>query len=150
MTQLPDSVASLLNRLAVGDLDLRVLPRRAPLAAWSWREIELTAEGRTWLVPVDDEFGDADTDNPAAWLHLIVSELEHLAEEPDLATWCADSEVPVGDAACTVYDHLLALEAELRVLIGPQVVAVPVYDLQFNTAVARALRACVGSGWRKE
>ncbi|MFT5174140.1 MAG: hypothetical protein ACI8W7_002327 [Gammaproteobacteria bacterium] len=135
-------VAALVAFLQTNDLVLRVLPSTQLLRAISYRSIEVRAKGQSFVVPVFDEYADANEDNPTAWLHLVLEACEYFEEADNFATWRLDIGLKDEPVTRHIHRQLTQLVPLLREQIGTSVKAIRHYEIEFNTGIAKALRAC--------
>jgi hypothetical protein len=126
-----------------GQVTLQVLPLRESLREWSWREIAVRRGDHEVVVPVDNEYGDADQPNPTAWLHLVLTSLLIAEEEPDIHAWFRAVGLPENAETEGLYRAICAAQTPVRAWVGPDLRPVPESDIEFNTGLAKALRACV-------
>lgn len=97
--------------------------------------------GKVFFVPVDNEYFDLDTANPAVIVHLVLSMVKEAPEVADLQEWALWWGVPVNDPL-TEAMWREALEA-CRHLPAEwhRVEPLSEWDEQMNTTVVQALRA---------
>lgn len=138
-----DLVGDLHHAVTSGRFSLRILPATSDLAEWSWREIEVRTKDGIWICPVDDEYGDAETRNPTAWLHLILASLDLAAEEADPKCWAVAAGLGDASFAAALHHRLRDLIGPLRTRLGPGLRPVPAQDIEFNRGPARLLRSLI-------
>ena len=101
----------------------------------------LHGEGE-WRVPCFDEYGDADHPSRVVLLHLILDACEFFEEAPDFETWRLDMGLKDDPISREMHDDLAAIVPEIRAVVGPDAAAIRPYAIEFNTELAKALRAC--------
>ncbi|MCB0276489.1 MAG: hypothetical protein KDI06_16860 [Calditrichaeota bacterium] len=135
-------VQMLVAALKALGLQLRALPREAELERHAYRRLELVVGQKKFTLPVEDEYGDVAPGNPVVLLHLVLRECEFWEEAGDFSTWAEDVGFdPELSVAREIYQTLSAVVPEIRREIGADIRAIPSYDIEFNTGLARALRA---------
>lgn len=111
--------------------------------------LKMDSKGNVVSVPVMDEFEDVPANNPVMLLHLLLQECELFEEAKDFLTWAADvglnANLPV---VLNLYEELTEVVPEVRNIFGAKLKAIPLYDMEFNTGVARALRKATVYGRR--
>ncbi len=113
----------------------------ANLQAQFYTRLKMHCPGSTVSMPVMDEYEDVPMQNPVVLLQLILQECELFEEAKDFSTWTKDvglnASLPV---VITLYDELAEVVPKARSIFGTELKAIPLYDMEFNTGVARALR----------
>lgn len=121
-------------------LEFEVLTAQAPLSDIFWREIIIQNSSMRIRMPVEDQHHDAER-GPVAQLHLILATCECFEEESvSLAQWCREAEVPNNEHGAALFAQLAQLVPQLRTMIGHQYQAISLYDMEFNTNIAQAMR----------
>ena len=111
-----------------------------------YKRLSVTVMGQQFTVPVMDEFADIEEGNPVVLLHFVLSECEMYEEAEDIIHWAQDVGLKLADS-CThiIYRELYDVVPRLRELIGSNLKAISAYEIEFNTGVAKSLRAAAAS-----
>ena len=133
-------VTALRQCIAEFQLRFEVLPARAPLSDFSWREIIIYSQEHSILLPVDDDHRDAER-GPVAQMQLILATCECFEEESaSLAQWCQEAEVPNNEHGAEVFQILAERVPQVRAIVGHTYEAISTWDIELNTGIAEAMR----------
>lgn len=120
---------------------LEVEPETPALREISYREIRVSREGQRFLVPCFDEFRDVELGTPVILLHLVLDACICFEEADDYGAWLADLGLRDDERARSIYSQLASVVPAVRALVGPDAQPINSHDLEFNTGLAKALRA---------
>lgn len=94
------------------------------------------------VIPIMDEFSDIEIGNPIVLLHFVLSECEMYEEASDITQWAQDVGLKLSHSSThIIYRELYETVPRIRALIGSEIKAISTYEIEFNTGVAKALRA---------
>ncbi len=103
--------------------------------------LSIASYGKVVALPVMDEYEDVSDKNPVVLLQLVLQECELFEEAGDFLTWKTDvglnANLPI---VRKIYKELTVAVPELRCILGEELRAIPLYEMEFNTGVAQALR----------
>ena len=141
MIQYPE-VQALVDAVREFGLSLSVEPATPELDAMSYRRIRFAAgDGRVAVIPVDDEYGDAASDNPELLLHLVMAACEVYEEADDVAGWAREVGI---DADAPPADGLYRESGEacrvIRAIVGDDLRPISSWDFTLNAGAAQVLR----------
>ncbi len=127
-------------------LVLTLVPDHDRLRARSWRRIRwVDALGTDLVVPVDDEFSDADKASPALLLQLVLNTCEYYEECEDILEWATETELDVAEPwVLELYRTLGDVVPLVRAVVGPDLRALSPWDFSMNAGEAADLRAREG------
>lgn len=107
-----------------------------------YQRVIVTIAGQRFTVPIMDEFSDIKNGNPVVLLHFVLSECEMYEEAEDIVQWAEDVGLKLADSSShIIFRELYDVVPRLRALLGSGVKAISSYEIEFNTGVAKALRA---------
>lgn len=107
-----------------------------------YQRVLVTISGQQFTVPIMDEFSDIENGNPVVLLHFVLSECEMYEEAEDIVQWAEDVGLKLADSSThIIFRELYDVVPRLRALIGSNAKAISSYEIEFNTGVAKALRA---------
>ena len=134
-------VENLVNAVKKYNIRFSVEPESKTLSKIFYRRITMICSGQNFNLAVNDEFEDAERGNLVVLLHLVLQECEMYEEAKDYLVWCRDAGLDAADiTARSIYFELRETVPQIRELLG-DLKAVSGYDIEFNTAVAQALRS---------
>lgn len=107
-----------------------------------YRLIKMHWPGDSLLIPVEDEYEDADREIPALMLHLVLAECEMYEEAEDFLVWARELGLDAADPAVRrIHMNMRTLLPRIRGLLGPELHALSSLEIQLNSGAAQALRA---------
>ena len=130
-----------MSALADHNIQLSVEPDDDRLLAWSYRRIRfaLFLNKLDLVIPVDDE--DADRNNPALMLHLVLSACEIYEEADDFLVWARETGFDASENwVQALYADLADVVPKIREKLGPDIKPLSSHDFSLNAGAARALR----------
>ena len=131
----------LIEAISTLKLVFTVEPHSAELDRLDFRRIRLNCNGKGLSIPVADEYGDVDLNNPVVLLHLVLQACEFYEEAADFLVWSKDLGINASDPqARQIYFELREAVPQARALLGHDLKAIPAFDIELNTGLARALR----------
>lgn len=122
-------------------LSLTVLAEKSELAQEFLKEIQLKAGDTTLIIIIFDEYNDLNIANPVLWLNLIIDTCQGFEEARGYDEWRENEGYKDNDFYQSLYHEYLAVVPNIRNIIGEQVKAIDYYHIEFNTDIAKALRA---------
>lgn len=132
----------LIEAITTLKLVITVAPRSAELDRLDCRRIQLHYSRQDLMIPVSDEYGDADLNTPVVLLHLVLQACEFYEEAADFLIWAKDLGLNASDPlARQIYFELREAVPQVRALLGHDLKAIPAFDIELNTGLARALRS---------
>jgi len=136
------AVDALVGALVEHEIHLSMGPEEHGLQARSWCRVHLTGPGDLALsIAVDDEYGDANEDNQALLLHLVLAACECYEEADDVLGWAVEAEMDASkDWVRQLYDQLGDVVPTIREVVGSEVKAISSWDFTLNADAARVLR----------
>lgn len=135
-------VEALVAALRERDLILDAAPANAGFAALFYAVVRLRAGATVLDVPVMDEFGDVPDGNPAMRLNLVLQECRDFTESPELPTWAGEQGLdPADPRVSRLHEALSRAVPAVYALLGTDLDPIPWRELEFNTGMAKALRA---------
>ena len=136
-------VQLLVAYLKTHDIKFSVLPESGRYREIFWREILVSINNTSFIVPVFDEFCDVELDNAAVWFHLVLETCECFEEAKDYKEWLIDFNGLTDNALSqSLFDDLKILVPKLRSQLGKTPLAIDSSEIEFNTNIAKDLRAC--------
>ena len=138
-------VQILINDLKNSGFKLEVIAATTELSRIDYREIELTNGAVNITIPVFDEYKDCELNNPVVWYHLILEAMEYFEEAKSPEDWFSDIGIREDELSYNIYHRLMKIVPIVRNITGSTAKAISDYDIQFNTHIAKALRACQAS-----
>jgi len=131
---------------AVSELRIRIdaMPQTPDEAKIFYRRLKITIGISSFIIPVDDEYEDVQTQsgNTALMLHLILNECVFYKESEDFLVWCKDAGLSASQTEPRkMYFELR--ESAIRILEMMDGKAKPLsnWDFSMNTGITQALRA---------
>lgn len=111
-----------------------------------YKRVCVTVMGEKFIIPIMDEFSDIETGNSVVLLNFVLSECEMYEDAEDIIQWAQDVGLKLADS-CThiIFRELYDVVPRMRVFIGRNTEAVSAYEIEFNTGVAKSLRAAIVS-----
>ncbi len=104
-------------------------------------EVKMYFEDREFIIPVDNEYSLVELNSPVVFLHLILEEVEYIEESKDLYEWVANMiELTYDEKIVDLYNGLKEVAPQIRAIVGDEVKAIPHFDIELNTGLAKALR----------
>lgn len=126
-------------RLLQEEYTLRVSAIDTPSVTQPFR-VELRLKGQSWLLYIEDEYGDFSTRNQLACLFLVLRSLEDYAESEDYLSWCLHYGLNASDNQWL--DYFLGLEwlhREIKEAIGKIEPGISSWDYQLRSGAYQAL-----------
>ncbi len=122
-------------------INLTVLPITQVLKDACFIDIKMDSSSREFTIPVDDEFQDARTGNPALLLQLIIYAIEEYEDCEDFLVWSTAYGLDASDPThLDWYKRLGQSAPKFRELIKADISGISDYDWQLNAGAAQALR----------
>lgn len=130
-----------INRLKLlqEEYALRVSAIDAPTVDQPFR-VELRLKGQSWLLYIEDEYGDFSISNQLACLFLVLRSLEDYEEAEDYINWCVEYDLDASDNRWL--DYFLGLEwlhREIKEAIGKIEPGISSWDYQLRSGAFQAL-----------
>ncbi|MFT7459465.1 MAG: hypothetical protein ACI909_002146 [Planctomycetota bacterium] len=122
-------------------LSLTVSAERPELAQELMKEIQLEAGDITLIIIIFDEYNDLNIANPVLWLNLVIDTCQGFEEARGYDEWRESEGYKDSDFYQSLYQQYFAVVPKIRNIIGTQVKAIDYYHIEFNTDIAKALRA---------
>ena len=134
-------VETLYKLIEENEIQLTALPKTKSLEDISFREIDFLSPSYTCTLPVDDEYKDADLDNQALLLQLIIFAIEEYEDCDDFLVWCTAFGLNASDSLSLVlFKRTGEIVPKIRAIIGTDFHGISDYDWQLNAGAAQALR----------
>ena len=106
-----------------------------------YRRIEMTVGDDTFSIPVMDEFEDVPDCKPVVMLQLVLQECEFFEDAADFSHWAEDVGLNKSEPVVVeIYNEIAGLVPKLRRIFGEGLRAIPVFEIEFNTGMAKYLR----------
>lgn len=122
-------------------IKLSALSITEKLDSISFREIEFSSPEYSCLFPVDDEYEDADSDNQAILLQLILYSIMEYEDSDDFLVWSTAFGLNASDPfSLDLYRRTGEMAPKIRVIIGNDFRGISDFDWQLNAGAAQALR----------
>lgn len=103
--------------------------------------VDVSLEGQSFRLFVDDEYQDVQINNPILTFCLILRELEHYQEEEDYLKWCTTQFLePANQQVRAYYMQLGKVYHAVEKIIGEIDSQISNYDFGLNAGAAQALR----------
>ncbi|MCE7995534.1 MAG: hypothetical protein HEP71_26380 [Roseivirga sp.] len=118
---------------------LRVSAIDTPTADKPFR-VELRLKGQSWLLYIEDEYGDFSMRNQLACLFLVLRSLENYEKAEDYINWCVEHDLDASDNRWL--DYFLGLEwlhREIKEAIGKIEPGISFRDYQLRSGAYHAL-----------
>ncbi|MFV1884773.1 MAG: hypothetical protein ACMZ7B_09815 [Balneola sp.] len=129
---------SAIEKLQIG---FRVLPVSKELEEASFRKILIRFGSTDFSIPVDDEYKDADLNNPALLLQLVIYAIEEYEDCDDFLVWSTayglNTSSPIH---LNWYRKLGEVAPKIREIIGTGISGISDFDWQLSAGAAQALR----------
>lgn len=118
-----------------------VLPLTKELEEASFREISIRLNSTDFTIPVDDEYEDAESGNPALLLQLVIYAIEEYESCADFLIWCTSLGLNASNPTrLKWYRQLGEIAPKIREIIGTEISGISEFDWQLNAGAAQALR----------
>ena len=106
-----------------------------------YRRIEMTVGDDTFSIPVMDEFEDVPDCKPVVMLQLVLQECEFFEDAADFSHWAEDVGLNKSEPVVVeIYNEIAGFVPKLRRTFGEGLLAIPVFEIEFNTGMAKYLR----------
>ncbi|MCP4120835.1 MAG: hypothetical protein GY751_03700 [Bacteroidetes bacterium] len=137
-------ITALIKTVSDLQISIEAMPRTPDEAKIFYRRLKMIIGDNSFIIPVDDEYEDVQTDpgNTALMLHLILSECVFYKESEDYLVWCKDAGLSASRTESReMYFELR--ESAIRILEIMEGKAAPLsnWDFSMNTGITQALRA---------
>ena len=133
-------VAKLIKAFNEYNISFNILADDEKLRKFFYRRIEINISGQVFSVCVMDEYKDVDSANPVVLLHFVLQECEFYDEAEDFLVWAKDIGLDASsEIVRKIHLELGQVTPHIRERL-PHLKAIPVYDIEFNTGMAQALR----------
>lgn len=102
--------------------------------------VELRLKGQSWLLYIEDEYGDFSMSNQLACLYLVLRSLEDYEAAEDYLSWCVQYGLNASDNRWL--DYFLGLEwlcTEIKEAIGQIEPGISSWDYQHRSGACCAL-----------
>ena len=133
-------VTKLINALSEQHITFNIPAGDKKLKEFFYRKIEINISGEVFTIPVMDEYGDVDSDNPVVLLNLVLQECEFYEDAEDFLIWAQDMGLDASSEIIRqIHLDLGSVVPHIRENLLDKK-ALPAYDIEFNTGVAQALR----------
>ncbi|MCM8542464.1 MAG: hypothetical protein NE328_19495 [Lentisphaeraceae bacterium] len=107
-----------------------------------YQRVRLIKESLIIDFPIMDEFSDIEKGNPVVLLNFILQECLFFEDAGNFEEWCEDIGLQKDKpASMAIYEELKIIIPEIRSLLGHEIKPINYYDIEFNTGIAKALRA---------
>ena len=134
-------IAELYSIIENNKIELSALPKTKKLSDIYFREIEFTSKNFSAIIPLDDEYDDAETGNPALILQLIIYAVEEYEECEDFLVWSTAFGLDASDPFIfELYRDLGKVIPKIREILGTDINDISDYDWELNAGAAEALR----------
>ncbi len=134
-------IAALYSIIDDKKIKMTVLPTNPKMDSIYFREIEFNSDDYSAVIPVDDEYEDAEKGNQALILQLIIYAVEEYEDCEDFLVWSMafglNSNNPF---ILDIYRDLGKVIPKIRDIIGTDVNDISDYDWELNAGAAQALR----------
>lgn len=134
-------IAALYSIIEDKKIKLTALPTNPKMDSIYFREIEFNSDNYSAVIPVDDEYGDAEKGNQALMLQLIIYAIEEYEGCEDFLVWSIafglNSNNPF---ILDIYRDLGKIIPKIRDIIGTDVNDISDYHWELNAGAAQALR----------
>lgn len=126
-------------------IKLTALPTNPKIDSIYFREIEFSSEDLTAVIPLDDEYEDAEKGNQALMLQLIIYAVEEYEDCEDFLVWSTAFGLNSKDPfILNMYRGLGKTIPKIRDIIGTDINDISDYDWELNAGAAQALRELTG------
>ncbi|MBO6522905.1 MAG: hypothetical protein JJ971_03695 [Balneolaceae bacterium] len=123
------------------EIKFLLLPVTPALKGAYFREIQLSTPSIEFTIPVDDELDDANSENPALLLQLIIYAIEEYEDCEDFLVWSTAYGLDASNPThINWYKRLGKITPAFRKIIRADVAGISDYDWQLNAGAAQALR----------
>lgn len=135
-------VDSLFNLIEKYHIELNLLPSKQWFSDISFREIEFRSADYSCIIPVDDEYNDANSSNPPILLQLVLHMCYEFEDCEDFLVWSkAYSLVDASDPdVLDLYRTLGNVVPKILDIIGREEAGVSDFDWELDAGAAQALR----------
>lgn len=134
-------IAELYSILEYKKIKLTALPTNPKMDSIYFREIEFNSKEFSAVIPLDDEYGDAEKGNQALILQLIIYAVEEYEDCEDFLVWSMAFGLNSNDPfILNMYRDLGKTIPKIRDVIGTDVNDISDYDWELNAGAAQALR----------
>jgi len=135
-------VEALKNCVVQHNLSFEVIsPRRIDPSGIYDEEVKMKYKDQEFIVPVINEYEDVELNNPVVFLDMILREIECFEESISIKEWAFDNAVkPKNRDAIAFYKNLKEASPKIRSIVGEKIEAIPYFDIEMNSGMAKALR----------
>lgn len=135
-------IAALHSHLKKSNISFEYHSRdEAFLAPLSYRIVVIRTGNAEISMPVYDEYEDVPAMKPLVLFHLVLHECEGFEECASLENWAKDQGLVVDEHVSKLYAILSEAVPRVREVVGHKARAIPWFDFELNTGLARALRS---------
>ncbi|RNC83150.1 MAG: hypothetical protein ED557_10590 [Balneola sp.] len=119
-----------------------ISPKRLDVNFHYDEEVKMRFGDQEFIIPVDNEYSFVELNNPVVFLHLILEEIEYIEDSKDLYEWTGNMiQLTYDEKIVALYNGLKEVAPQIRAIVGKEVRAIPHFDIELNTGLAKALRA---------
>lgn len=105
-------------------------------------EVKMVYKDQEFIIPVDNEYGDVEINNPIVFLDMILREIEYFEESENFIAWLSVSaELSKNKETINFYRTLKQVAPIIRSIVGKEVKSVPYFEIELDTGMAKALRS---------
>ena len=116
------------------------IKKHVPTFREDFYSVELSIDGYSWSIYIDDEYRDFSADNSLVCLFLVLNALETFQESKDYLSWCREYQINASDMSfLNYYEALGSSYQEIEIRLGKIDSGISSYDYQMRTGVVQAL-----------
>ncbi len=122
-------------------ISFTILPMEEYLKPAFYHHVIIHVGKQSFKIPINNEFEDVQTENPAVLFQFVLMEIQHYEEAVDFLVWYKDvGKLGSMDLSLQIYKELGEVVPFIRLAIGDDIQPVSTYDVHLNTGLMKVLR----------